>query len=367
MTIGIATLARNAESALPDALRPFLGQVDEIAVLLGGKSTDNTADVAKAYAGKIADYSGPLDEQGGLLDFGLARQQSFDLLTTDWVLAVDTDDVWTGAEKVRAVVKDAAEGDYEAVLFPYDLGGGVRFLQSRLFKRAAGHWVSPVHEQWVYHSAPDVRNLTVNAMTVSQVRPADRLTAVWRNIRIAEAHIEKHGFNYRLLMHLSHEYIITRQYGKSIGAVEEILARKEQFTTELTPERLFQLYYTLTMAHLCLEEYDTAASRIMTALGYVNYGNGWTILAEISYQMGVYDLALCAADKALALGHPVDIIPIPYGNISSVPYFIKAKALNKIGRKHEAITAVNLGLALEKNAEMINLKNQLCEQLGVIP
>src|SRR3990172_6615155 len=163
MTVGIAMLARNCASVIPDVLSPF--KVDEIAILLGGLSSDNTLGVAHNYADSVSQYIGPLDESGGLLDFGLARQQSFDLLTTDWVLLVDTDDVWSGADKLGEVINDA-EG-YQAVIFPYDLGGGVRFLQSRLFRRGTGHWSSPVHEEWIYHD-PDKKTLTVNAMAVKQ-------------------------------------------------------------------------------------------------------------------------------------------------------------------------------------------------------
>lgn len=377
MSIGIAMLARNSAHEMGFAIDPFIGQVDEFAILLGGISTDKTPaltrEFAKHYPAKVADYTGPLFPDGGLLDFGLARQQSFDLLTTDWALVVDTDDIWSGVDKLGEVVADANESGYQGVIFPYDLGGGVRFLQTRLFKRDAGHWSSPVHEEFIYHD-PDRKTLTVNAMVVRQEKTGDtkslegKKASVWRNIRIAERHIEQHGFNYRMLMHLPHEYIITGQYDKSIEAVGQILDRRIELKDELTADKVFQLYYTLAMAHLCLERYELAAGAMMTGLSHEpRYGQGWTMLAEISVQMGVYDLAICAADRALERGKPVDAIPIPYANISSVPYYIKAKALKGLGREFEALTAVTLGLSLRNDKEMLNFKHQLCEELGVIP
>lgn len=364
MTLGIAMLARNCAADLPRALEPFLGQVDDVAILLGGRSTDNTAEVARHY-GRVDFYTGPLTDEGGLADFGMARQQNFDMLATDYALMLDSDDIWAGVERLPEVKADAL--GYEAVLFPYDLGEGVRFLQSRLFRRDSGYWSSPVHEQWNYYSAPNTKTLTVNAMTVRQEKRGDKLPAVWRNIRIAEARLNEVGFDYRLLSHLPHEYILTKQYRQAIEAAGAILERRDELKAELTPERIFQLYYTQAMAYLCLEEYEAGVGVIMNALSHANYGNGWTLLAELANLMGVYDLALYAADRALALGHPVDIIPIPYANISSVPYFIKAKALEQMDRKMEAITAANLGLALKPEPEIINLKNRLCAELGVIP
>jgi hypothetical protein len=105
----------------------------------------------------------------------------------------------------------------------------------------------------------------------------------------------------------------------------------------------------------------------MSALRYAHYGHGWTLLAEIAYLTGVYDLALFAADKAMAMGRPNDSLPVKYSNVSSVPLHLKAKALAAMGRKHEAIVALNLGLAMGGSQEMLDLKNELCVELGVIP
>ena len=107
ISIGVAMIARNSAQIVHQALQPFAGVVDQIAIVLGGVSTDATRAVAEEYTSNVAQYAGPMDEDGRLLDFGAARQQSFDALSTDWAVVVDTDDCWTGVERLRELIVSA--------------------------------------------------------------------------------------------------------------------------------------------------------------------------------------------------------------------------------------------------------------------
>lgn len=364
MTVGIAVLARNSAGDLPLALGPFVGKVDEVAILMGGVSTDNTREVALSF-GQVADYAGPVDENGGLFDFGLARQQSFDMLSTEWVLMIDTDDRWANGDKLSEVIADAEA--FQGVLFPYDLGASV-FLQTRLFRRKCGYWSSPVHERWNYYDEPDVKTLSVNAMRVRQEKSLEgRKAGIERNIRIAEAHL-KTRLDFRLLMHISNEYVLTGQYDKALEATGRILDNlglaQER---DKTPDKLFQICYNRSVAYLCLDKFEQAAGMALRALSHANYGHGWTLLAEIAYQMGVYPLVIEAADKAVLLGRPLETMPTPYANVSYAPLHLKAKALAKSGRQVEAIATLELGLKLGGGEDMADLRFRLCQEMGVIP
>lgn len=367
MTVGIAMLARNSYLDMSRAIAPFKNRVDEIAIVLGGPSTDDTPAYARSLTDKVADYTGPLDPDGGLLDFGLARQQSFDLLATDWALVVDTDDVWSGVDKLGEVIADA--DGRQGVLFPHASGPGATFMQPRLYRRNSGRWSSPVHELWVYNDAPEVKTLLTNVMGIRQEKDLEgRMASTRRNIRIAEAHLYNYGIDFRLLLHLCHEYIITGEYFKALVATRRYLGNLDlAYPDDTRPDKLFQIHYIRGMAHICLEEWERAAAAAITALSFAKYGHGWTMLAEAAYQMGTYDLTLCAADKALGAGRPIGTIPIPFANVASVPYHLKAKALVALGRKHEALTALELGLGLGGGEDMGQFKYQLCEELGVIP
>lgn len=367
MSVGIAIVTRNAANDLPLALQPFLDKVDQVAILMGGVSTDNTREVALSLSDRVADYRGPLDENGGLFDFGVARQQSFDMLSTNWILMIDSDDRWSNADKLGEVVTDAENGRFQGVLFPYDLGAST-FLQTRLFRRGCGYWTSPVHERWIYYDEPEIKTLTVNAMRVRQEKPLEeRRAGIERNIRIAESHL-KARLDFRLLMHVSNEYVLTGRHDKALEATGRILDNLDLAAErDRTPDKLFQVYYNRAVAYLCLNQFEQAAGAALRALSQANYGHGWTLLAEIAYQMGVYPLVVEAADKAVQFGRPLETMPTPYANVSYVPLHLKAKALAKLGRQIEAITALELGLKLGGDESMELFRYQLCQQAGVVP
>lgn len=367
MSLGLAMLARNNEQDIPRVLAPFQHKIDQIAIVLGGQSSDNTSHVARQYADSVVEYDGPLDEFGGLLDFAHARQQSFDLLSTDYALVIDTDDDWSGVEYLAEVMRDVTDGCYDRVLFPQNLGEN-KALQARLFKRKAGRWESQIHEHFVFHTDP-IRQLAINSMWIRQAKDrTGKLDSVRRNIRIAEYHL-KTRFDLRIMYHVCREYILVEQYEKAVDFANAILNNLSLDTRgEITPDKLFYVYWNKGMALYCLDRIDEAIAAALMALKYgQNVGDGWTMLAELSYQLGVNDLVLFAADKALALGNPIDTVPTSHGNVSYVPYLLKARVLSVTNRKHEALAAVNLGLKLGGGDELNNLKFQLCNELKVIP
>lgn len=367
MTIGIAMLARNSAAYMGNALSPFVGKVDQIGVLMGGVSTDNTAKIARAYTDRVGEYTGPIDDEGGLLDFAEARRQSFNLLDTDWVLVVDTDDIWQGVSNLPEVLADAK--DFHGVMFPYDLGPS-RLIQPRLFRRGCGDWHSPVHEYFRY-ALPDseVRTLTTDTMVIRQEQaPEKKVAGIHRNIKIAEHALKQNPFDFRLLFHLSREYVLVGKFRQGVEATNCILNNlakcKER---DKTPDKMFQIHYLRGMAYLHLEQYEQAAGAALMALHYAKFGDGWSLLAQIAYNLGLSDLTLEAADLALRYGQPVTGIPINISNTTSAPYHLKALTLDTLDRPQEALAAAELGLKLGADASLLKLKIKFCNQLGVIP
>lgn len=368
-TIGLAMIARNSADYMTKALLPFMDTeaVDQIAIVLGGTSTDKTAAVARYYADTVADYDGPTDENGGLLDFARARQQSFDLLSTDWALVVDTDDIWQDAHKLPELIPDL--DNYHGVMFPYDLGLS-RLIQPRLYRRSCGEWCSPVHEYWRYNLPDDdVRILTTDLLTLRQEQTSEKkANGIRRNIRIAEYTLKQNPFNFRLLFHLSREYLLVGKFKQGLDAADYILANlakcKER---DKTPDKMFQLHYMRGMAYLHLDQHEQAAGAAIMALHYAKFGDGWSLLAQIAYNLGLSDLVMEASDLALRYGQPVTGIPVNVENTTVAPYHLKALTLAELDRPQEALAAAEIGLKLGNSDSLKNLKYQLCNQLGTVP
>lgn len=358
MTVGIAMIARNGAKTMRRALDPFKGQVDEVAIVLGGKSTDNTVTIARRYTNKVLPFTGPVDNDGRLLDFGAARQQSFDALGTDWAFVIDADDEWTGGENFRHILDKADSSGAVMVTFPYHLEH-VIFEQPRLYRRDAGRWANPIHEYFDLNDKR-ARAARTDLMTVSQKRgQAASRKALERNVTIAEMWLKANEPNARILT------MLIQDSGHDSRRVLELCDRYAALPDKGTGNEQFNVSFLKGVALLNLERYGEALTTAFEALGQKNYGQAWTLAAEAALQLGranpvYHELAIMYADKALACGRPNATYPYDPKHISSVPLHIQARSLFALGRFDESRRALDLAMMIDPdNAEIKALHGKL--------
>lgn len=153
-TLGIALITKNAAAHL-DACLAAVAWADRIVIVDSG-STDNTLEIAAKYGAEVhqsADWPG----------FGLQKNRCIACLDTDWILALDADEVLTPAlvEEIRAAIA-APQGEVYALprLSNY-CGRWIRHsgwypdFVSRLFRRGAARYSDDlVHERLIFDGAP---------------------------------------------------------------------------------------------------------------------------------------------------------------------------------------------------------------------
>lgn len=139
-TITLAIMARNAGETLDGAIAPVLPFVDEVVILLGGKSDDDTEEVARKYTDKVIPYE-------WCDDFSDARNTLFSHCTSDWVFWIDSDDIVQNPEKLPELRDEAEKKNWGTVQLPYlyafDDNGNciVKHDQHRLMRRSLDwHW-----------------------------------------------------------------------------------------------------------------------------------------------------------------------------------------------------------------------------------
>jgi len=343
-TIGLAMIARNAAETMRRALDPFAGKIDEVAIVLGGNSTDATAEIAKGY-GAVYPYDGELDDNGALLDFASARQQANDHLATDWAVVVDSDDIWAGVEHLRGAVDRAEQIGASLVYLPY-WRKNTYLLQPRIYRRDSGKWVSPIHEYWSLDDKR-ARVTQTDQLTVTQERPESVVSGrQHQNIDIAERWLGAYGPNARTLALLCQDYLVA-------GYLEKVVSTGGRYLALGKPnsdDELHQVYFWRGVANLHLNKPHQAAEDATAALLARNYSPGWTLLADAMLQkaQGVknpvvfLEMALMYAEKALSLGKPKTMFPYNPAHVASAPLLIKARALGMLGRLPEAIAALDL-------------------------
>jgi tetratricopeptide (TPR) repeat protein len=85
LTISLCMIVKDEEAMLPRCLAAVRDAVDEIVIVDTG-STDKTVEIAESFGAKILHH-----EWTG--DFAVARNDSFDAATGDWLLYLDADEV----------------------------------------------------------------------------------------------------------------------------------------------------------------------------------------------------------------------------------------------------------------------------------
>jgi len=176
-------------AACLDALRPF---VDEIVVYDTG-STDDTVAIARAHGARVVE--GYWDNH-----FGDARNRALAECTSDWILAVDADEVVTGDPvELRAFIAREKSDLVGTTIVNTTWSGGVsgrEHLAARLFRRARGTWAGAVHEQVVHRpgSAPLVGSAVGAPIRLLhsgyQTAAVNRKGTAERNLAIARAAVD---------------------------------------------------------------------------------------------------------------------------------------------------------------------------------
>lgn len=378
-TVGVAMVVRNGAETMERALDPFVGTVDQVAIVLGGKSTDGTEKLARQYVthpDRLVRYDGPLDEEGRLCDFGAARQLVADALATEWMMVVDADDVWEGVEEhLGALVADLAEAKerYGMVQFPYRVGAG-DFLQPRLMRRLSGHWRAPVHEYWDLD--PGWKLVQTDLIQVQQERGggADKPQHQDHKITIAEAWLVDPACTdrdrLRTLALLGRDYVDAGFHADALRVLDDYLVERSVIPVSRRGEdadRHFEAHYCRAAAFLRLERYADALQAAAMALTVQPHGMAWTVMAEAALWMGratrataLLEMCVMCAQKALETGRVRTAAWSSRAMVTTVPLALKAQALVMLGRRPEALAALDLALGLDPGyAEAERLREQL--------
>lgn len=216
MTVAAAIMAYNAERKLTDTLESLSGQVDQIVIGIDSKTTDHTQEVAEAFGAETFTFD--LDD-----DFSQARQQTFDRVTTDWALWIDTDDTLASDIPVRQL---AAEQPAEvgAVWLPYvyhrDEYGNVTTLfdRERLIRMSAKpRWQGRLHETCTYEGtlARDGRVWVEHKNRTEEGKGE-------RNFRILHKMVEDPN-DHRAVIYLAHQYFAGQDWENACLWYEKFL------------------------------------------------------------------------------------------------------------------------------------------------
>lgn len=390
MSLGVAILTRNNAATIEQAITPWLDVADEIAVVIGGISNDRTAEIADGLGATVAQAHHIVDAKflaqaqlklsdptipdkyghllGALADFGAARQLSFDLLDTDWVVVVDTDDVWAGIDEIPWLAKLADDNDQSMIRVEYGIDSSIIY-QPRIFKREAGQWSGIIHEKFVL--ADDTTHGITSDCAVRQAEKSGK-KRLDQNILLGRLAVHHDPDNRRAMFCLAQDYLA--HSGDMDSALPLLDKCIELWGGEYDDVYLSTLHLKGVIS-LHRQDYETAVLTALRSLGASANGAAWSILAESAMRLsngsgshGLFELAAMACDKALTSGKPRYGFGINQETYTTLPSIIKGLALSAMDRPQEALNAVDLGLAINPaHEELLKLQGKLCGVLNKAP
>lgn len=158
MNIGLAIIAKNAESTLARCVESARSIVDQVVVGVDTTSTDKTLDVARQVADEVYEfhmeptYVSPEEASTGqFVNFAKARNDCVARLETDWAFVLDADEQLVDERDILPQLLDRDLEGIDAFAFIVQMDqpdGNVRGLHIRLWRLNAGiDWFGEVHNE----------------------------------------------------------------------------------------------------------------------------------------------------------------------------------------------------------------------------
>ena len=387
--ISLCVITGNEEPAVIGFLDSFAGAFDELCMVraVGAAPHDKTLSLAKEWCRKNGKRfaAGIYENAGGggfkehadevvavveddprtwphVDNFAAARNQAWDLATSDWQLWADLDDLLVpaakdvpgGAELIRLCAEDAT---HDFFFFTYDLRGQhEKNVRERMFRRGIARWVNPLHETLreltQVEGASQRRALIEERIVFEHAPKAEKLRDPMRNRRIMQHHtryVNAYAFE------LHREFYYEWQATKKLETAEAATKWAElAHQTDCLPEQRYDML--LHQANIASGRDPEHALDLCWQAIRVNpkCRDAWGDLAEYEMRLGRGARAAVATGfmqsipKAQTCGYP-----------QSTRYFgfhgahLRARSLRAAGKDDAALQTE--GVLFEKHGKRISL------------
>jgi tetratricopeptide (TPR) repeat protein len=269
-TISLCMIVRNEEEMLVQCLESVSGLVDEIIIVDTG-SEDRTVEIAKRYGARV--YHHPWEN-----NFSLARNQSLEYATCDWIFILDADEVLTRED--HAKLRQATRiPDYSIVSLSVhncrlDSNIETSFLPSvRLWRRKLNcHYEGIVHNELRLPVGEPVLRGDIRIVHYGYGLAEDKMRRkLARSMALLKKQLEDNPNS--AFSHFNYSQLIRGEYGTLPPDVcNEILFHSgravELSDPTLQSQRHIQLMALdqMVSAYYFLEEYDQAEACVRRAL-----------------------------------------------------------------------------------------------------
>lgn len=227
-TLSLCMIVKNEQSVLKRCLDSCKGIFDEIIIVDTG-SVDKTKSIAKQFTDKIYDFE-------WINDFSKARNFSFSLATSDYIMWLDADDIIPPQSKKQLLnLKQKLKTiDADAIMLKYDISfdsnnkANFSYYRERIVKNGKFLWQDPVHEVIHVYGNIEYREISIEHHKLPNKKYSDR------NLKIYESLINKNiKLNARQTYYYARELMFNNQTDKAINIFKTFLVMQDAWVENL--------------------------------------------------------------------------------------------------------------------------------------
>lgn len=272
-SVSAIVLTRDNQRTIEACIQALKPTVDHVIVVDTG-STDNTVQIAKANGAYVYHFE-------WCDDFSAARNFGDSLVTTDWVIHVDSDEILRpeDTDKIRKLCMQ-----YRKTTVPVVLAIEIAHIKpdslqvssiGRMYKRGVFFWKGIIHEQPYVKRGANPQLVHTDAGVIHDGYNSDSINLrekLARNITLLEKGVEQEPNNAAYRYFLGRDYTIIEDYQTAIPHLLLALDLLEQ------QNMVNPLEYAHKLAIECLEaigDYSKAKEIAQRMVSKFNYADGW--------------------------------------------------------------------------------------------
>lgn len=201
-------IAKNESEVISRSVKCAMAVADSVIVVDTG-STDGTKEIAENLGAEVYDFE-------WCDDFAAARNYSFSLAESDYIMWLDADDVISD-EDVVLIKRIVEDGGFDVAMLIYK-SGGLKYYRERILRRSMNFvWEGAVHE--VITPRGQIKYFPATIEHRKQ-KPTDPL----RNLLIYQKQIARGAkLDARQKFYYGRELFYNRMYSQSVAVLKEFL------------------------------------------------------------------------------------------------------------------------------------------------
>jgi tetratricopeptide (TPR) repeat protein len=324
--LSICVIVGNESIHIERFLKSFSKIADEFVLVraIGSAVPDDTLSKCGGIGVpmRIGEYHNAIDERKGWLhvdDFGAARQESFDLASSDWLMWADIDDVWPETEKNADLIEKLKTGEldqYAYIHIDYQVPDAKAMVPRERFvkRKASPKWHNPIHE---YFSVEGSRAYLIGPSIIHSPL-VEKKTSAERNLRILEFATGRPDlypdqatlwfYKHRELMYLGKPKESMEAAEKALPLLQSTAVESDEDSQDAHKLLLYEIL--IVTAEICILKGDPSGARAR-AHGAVNVMPGrreaYAVLIQIEHQQRNYRKMLAYASAMRGIPEPTGI------------------------------------------------------------